>query len=538
MRRFLALTVALIVAMCGCGTAVADSIRLQPVSCPEQGFTTACEEGLTWVWEDDTGINIWTDEEGYIPYLLIYRNEGGGSNVEGYFNDVFTPQMREDYGDRLIEVGEFQTYTVAGVEMPGMMYTYLVNDVPVVLFRVFDMRWGGNVCYTAKYLRDEPDDTLRALAIAVSCFQLDGRADMDTAPEAAPSPDGQADATAAGLSGYTVAPRQPIIQCTAPYSDGRFTVTLPEGWQIIADGEYAGLAFRAFDPNNPQRSIFFFGKMEPFLKSQAAKEWYWQQATLGGPSYALIGDAPMLEDMSLRTFLTKMPDIRAFCEKYRAAGLTMNPELVPDFAQVQVLESWPSAIACAPTCNENLIARIQYMTTNGTAGEAQVTAQTTWMGDYTTGTGGVDTWPYTVYNFMGVTAPQGELTELEPILTQCLATFSFTPEYLRAAMAAAEASTEAILSISQSMQSAMDSYNAAWESRQTSYDIQSQKYSDATLGYDRLYDSQTNEVYLAESGFWDDYSLHREQFGNPNLQLIDGDSEAYYLRGVDYTITR
>ena len=33
---------------------------------------------------------------------------------------------------------------------------------------------------------------------------------------------------------------------------------------------------------------------------------------------------------------------------------------------------------------------------------------------------GVDGWPYTVYLFMGVTSPLGEMAELEPVLTECL----------------------------------------------------------------------------------------------------------------------
>ena len=45
-----------------------------------------------------------------------------------------------------------------------------------------------------------------------------------------------------------------------------------------------------------------------------------------------------------------------------------------------------------------------------------------------------------------------------------------------------------------------------WANRQSSYDIISQKQSDATLGYERVYDTETNEIYKAYNGFTDDYT--------------------------------
>ena len=86
--------------------------------------------------------------------------------------------------------------------------------------------------------------------------------------------------------------------------------------------------------------------------------------------------------------------------------------------------------------------------------------------------------------------------------------------------------------------SAHSGYDSLWESRTDTYDILSQEYSDAILGYDRLYDSETGEVYRAELGFWDDYDLHRGEYNNPNLQKIDYRSRDYYLQTVDYTISR
>ena len=51
----------------------------------------------------------------------------------------------------------------------------------------------------------------------------------------------------------------------------------------------------------------------------------------------------------------------------------------------------------------------------------------------------------------------------------------------------------------------------SWNKRSSSYDIISQKQSDATLGYERVYDTTTNEVYRAYNGFTDKYNGNRYQ---------------------------
>ena len=45
----------------------------------------------------------------------------------------------------------------------------------------------------------------------------------------------------------------------------------------------------------------------------------------------------------------------------------------------------------------------------------------------------------------------------------------------------------------------------SWKKRNKSFDIMSQKQSDATLGYERVYDTDTGEIYKAYNGSTDDY---------------------------------
>ena len=59
----------------------------------------------------------------------------------------------------------------------------------------------------------------------------------------------------------------------------------------------------------------------------------------------------------------------------------------------------------------------------------------------------------------------------------------------------------------------------SWDKRNTSFDIMSQKQSDATLGYERVYDTKTNEIYKAYNGFNDEYDGERYKPVTDNMYL-------------------
>ena len=63
--------------------------------------------------------------------------------------------------------------------------------------------------------------------------------------------------------------------------------------------------------------------------------------------------------------------------------------------------------------------------------------------------------------------------------------------------------------ISRNFNQTMDGIMSSWENRNKSQDIISQKQSDATLGYERVYDTETNEIYRATNGFTDVYDGSR-----------------------------
>ena len=65
--------------------------------------------------------------------------------------------------------------------------------------------------------------------------------------------------------------------------------------------------------------------------------------------------------------------------------------------------------------------------------------------------------------------------------------------------------------LSQDWQETSDGLMDAWQRRSDSMDIQMQEQSDATLGYDRVVDTETGKVYRVEDGLMDSYDGTRLQ---------------------------
>jgi hypothetical protein len=105
--------------------------------------------------------------------------------------------------------------------------------------------------------------------------------------------------------------------------------------------------------------------------------------------------------------------------------------------------------------------------------------------------------------------PDEDFNNWQPILDYCLSTLEFSDTFVKG-FNREEAS---ILTTIQANQKTYDQISDmimdSWNKRNNSYDIISQKQSDSTLGYERVYDTETNEVYKAYNGFTDEYSGNR-----------------------------
>ena len=502
----------------------APSGGLADVRCDEQGYSTKMPAGLSTTWQEGNGLRIWGDEPGYVPNVLIWRRQTKLQDPEKYVREDYTAYMKETYGERLVGVSLHEYFETGGKKLLAASYIYKGSSgASINQIHLVEAREDGDVEYNARFLNSEREATLKILDAAVRYYT------PDAVPTAAPK---------AAAKQLNATAKQPILSGTAQYSDGRFSMKLPTDWRIMTQSEYMNFCFKAWDPANPNRTIFMFMKLEPFLKSWAAKAAYKKvDDSLGGNSiYALSAYAPVMESCTLKGLLDALPQVRDYCERYYDVGWTINPSVIPMMDNVEIVEKKPSSLPAPAACKENVIARVTFDDYLGQPCEGLVTAQPldTMSYDFY----GVDGWPYTVYLFMGVTCPIGEMQELEGTLTDCLGSFAFEPSYVKQAINLSNQETQALLQQAREMQAAHDAMVDAWFAREKSHDITIQKRSDAILGYDRLYDSETGEVYLADVGFYDSYDLHRGEYSNSNLQLVDKGSEQYYLQAADYYITK
>ena len=142
----------------------------------------------------------------------------------------------------------------------------------------------------------------------------------------------------------------------------------------------------------------------------------------------------------------------------------------------------------------------------------------------------MDLMPGYFYSTIFYSAPTEEFAEWEPILSRCLASLSYTDAYRDAYYKQEKTTMEAFAANTQIYNEISDMITSGWEARQSTYDLLSEKRSDAMLGYDRVYDSETGEVYKTYSGFLEDYEGTRYEQASDDMytNYISG-----YIVGIE-----
>lgn len=127
---------------------------------------------------------------------------------------------------------------------------------------------------------------------------------------------------------------------------------------------------------------------------------------------------------------------------------------------------------------------------------------------------------YTVVSAISMDTPKGTLANWETVLVHILSSVRWTD-------ACKQRYQSSVMTSSGGSSSSSDLIMEAWESRNKSEDIISQKRSDATLGRERLYDTTTNEIYIADAGFTEKYN----NLGGQRYQPITDDMYTQGYKG-------
>ena len=289
------------------------------------------------------------------------------------------------------------------------------------------------------------------------------------------------------------------------YSTEVFSMKIPKGWTVQSGGQGIYYAIRVTDPKDENNQVFLMLKIQPILKSQSAKKAWQDYAILaGGAQYNLFSKAPVLESATTEGFFQVFGDVSSFINNIEPSLASFK---FPTFNNFTKLEESESQAILKSVAMDSKILRATFTGSKGEVGEGMFLATVVNFGNsYQMG---VDMGYYMIYDITAITSKKDEFINYQDILMKCVNSIEFTDSYVKKTIDDSNAQTQQSLQINAQVQAAFDSYMSAWNNRSKTYDIMSQKQSDATLGYERVYDTDTGEIYKAYNGFTDDYSGNR-----------------------------
>ena len=286
------------------------------------------------------------------------------------------------------------------------------------------------------------------------------------------------------------------------FDNGLVSLKIPKGWKVeVAPLDYIHYSFKVYNPDDSKYMMLFMMKLEGFNKSQEAKNW--QQTYYPGQVFSQL---PVINPATTEAFYNIWNETADYVNKN-----DVKSEYLPKFNEFKVIEN----IGTNNVVGGDIL-RATFKDRNNETVQGLFTASVKDAGTYYVNSNvfnfsspKIDVWPLIVYNTIMMTAPDAEFVNWQNVLDKCLATVQFSDKFI----SGFNAEEDAVLKTVQANQKVYDQISDmimdSWEKRNNSYDIISQKQSDATLGYERVYDTDTGEIYKAYNGFSDDYSGSR-----------------------------
>ena len=285
------------------------------------------------------------------------------------------------------------------------------------------------------------------------------------------------------------------------YNNGLISMQIPKGWKVeIPNVDYIHYSFKAYNPDNPTYMILFALKLEGFNKSEEARNWQKKYY----PS-VMFAKTPVIDPQTTEGFY------KVWNETANYVNTTdVKYEYMPTLNDFSIIENLGKNVIGGD------ILRATYKDAKNELAQGLFTASVMSAGDYYVNSNifnlfssKIDVWPLNVYNIILMTTPDTEFTSWQSILDKCIASMEFSETFIKG-FNNEESTLMSTIQANQKVYNEMsDMIMDSWEKRNDSYDIISQKQSDATLGYERVYDTETGDVYKAYNGFTDDYKGER-----------------------------
>ena len=279
------------------------------------------------------------------------------------------------------------------------------------------------------------------------------------------------------------------------YTTNEFSIKKPKGWKVDTLGDYIHYTIKVYNPDNPTYQFFFNMKTEGYNKSEDAKRF--QQKYYPSNFFA---KAPVIA--------TK--DTEGFYKIFNELGPLNNNSTFtfPTLTDFTVSENLGKG-----SLGGDML-RATFKDANGKEGEGIFTAYVYDAGPYYVYENiisgkQIDIYFLNVYDAIFITAPKDELIDWQDTLNTICSSLEFTDTFINGFNQQQDAVMKNFQQIRAIGNQISDGIMDSWNKRNKSFDIMSQKQSDATLGYERVYDTETNEIYKAYNGFTDDYDGER-----------------------------
>ncbi len=279
------------------------------------------------------------------------------------------------------------------------------------------------------------------------------------------------------------------------YSINEFSIKKPKRWKVDTIGDYIHYTIKVYDPNNPAYQFFLNMKTEGYNKSVDAKRW--QQKYYPNNPFA-------------KASVIATKNTEGFYKIFNDLGTLNNTNTFtfPTLTDFTVIDNLSKA-----SLGGDML-RATFKDANGKEGEGIFTAYVYDVGSYYVleniiSGKQIDIQYLNVYDAIFITAPKDEFIDWQDTLNTICSSLKFTDTFINGFNQQQDAVMKNFQQIRAIGNEISDGIMDSWNKRNTSFDIMSQKQSDATLGYERVYDTETNEIYKAYNGFTDDYDGER-----------------------------
>ena len=288
------------------------------------------------------------------------------------------------------------------------------------------------------------------------------------------------------------------------YNNGLISLQIPRGWKVeIPKVDYIHYSFKLYNPENPNYVLLFGLKQEGFLKSEKARS-----------TYAKLYPSAMFSKLAPINPQTTEAFYKVWTKNAKFSNTNeLKMEYFPYLNDFNVVES----LGKSPMIGGDIL-RATFKNNNGELMQGLFTASVMSAGSYYINTDmfnimspKVHVFPLNVYNIILMATPDDEFNNWHGVLDYCLSTLEFSQQFMSGFNREETTLVNTIKANAKIYDQISDMIMDTWEKRSNSYDIISQKQSDATLGYERVYDTETGDVYRAYNGFTDSYKGERYQ---------------------------